>query len=267
MTDFIKNLATLKNTYNQIYLIVAPPRSSSTAFARVLWNHPTVDLYCHEPFDRVYHRKNNLKSVIEAISTAARQVSSNHKTTKDSLVIKEMTFQVGEHFSSFISITQHPVIFLIRDPRLSILSRMQRRKEGGQTAIFPLTESGWHDLQSQILFCKENSIPYCIIDSKNFRNQPEKIFKSVLSRLKLPFSQEIFSWKPMSPSVLGTISDEQSHWYEHIQKSITIEPEKEMIPEIGVLEDHQFQEHIEEAFEIYQQLNEDSEIINCIDLV
>ncbi len=41
--------------YDGVYLIISPPRSSSTALARVFIEHQAIGAYCHEPFDRLYH--------------------------------------------------------------------------------------------------------------------------------------------------------------------------------------------------------------------
>jgi hypothetical protein len=40
MPYFRNRLNEIKETYNEIYLIVAPPRTASTAFTRVIWEHP-----------------------------------------------------------------------------------------------------------------------------------------------------------------------------------------------------------------------------------
>lgn len=261
MLDFLDSLTSIKETYNEIYVIVAPPRTSSTAFSRVFWNHPQVDIYCHEPFDRVYHRQEGLMSAIEELNHPMRLNSSENKQGKENLVIKEMTFQVGKYFPLLASLTAHPVIFLIRDPRLSILSRMRKRKEGGLLPIFPPVESGWHDLHSQVMLCKKEDIPYFIIDSKDFRDYPERIFKIVLERVGLSLSQEIFSWKPVKNVVLGTLNGEQSHWYKHVLKSSSIEPESQLVSEMVFPENHGLQAHVKEALEIYKSLRQDKQII------
>ena len=49
--------------------------------------------------------------------------------SSNSLVIKEMPYQVGDNFPLLVSLTRKPVVFLTRDPRLNIASRMAK-KEG-----------------------------------------------------------------------------------------------------------------------------------------
>jgi hypothetical protein len=49
--------------HTAIYVIVSPPRCSSTAFARVFWEHPDVGYYSHEPFEIVYYNGANLAMV------------------------------------------------------------------------------------------------------------------------------------------------------------------------------------------------------------
>ena len=66
--------------YSDIYVIVSPPRCSSTAFARVLWQHPSVGYYSHEPFEVTYfdgagldgvlrHRGDVVRGIVNGIDT------------------------------------------------------------------------------------------------------------------------------------------------------------------------------------------------------
>ena len=239
MPDSQSRLSEIKETYREIYLIVAPPRTASTAFTRVIWEHPQVGFYCHEPFELVYHRNLALTSVIGKLNNLIGLDRAEHKQEGDkvSVVVKEMTFQVGKHFPLLVSLTTHPVIFLMRDPRRSILSRMQRRKEGNQPAIFPPVESGWHDLHLQVMHCKAQNIPYLIVDAQDFRRAPNSIFQIVLERLGLPFVPEVLSWQPLANVTLDDLGGEQSHWHARALGSTRIEAEDDSLPEMDVFPD------------------------------
>ena len=53
--EVVRRLAGIAARYPEIVVIISPPRCSSTAFARVFWEHPEVRYYCHEPFEVTYY--------------------------------------------------------------------------------------------------------------------------------------------------------------------------------------------------------------------
>ena len=55
----------IKEIYDDIYVIVSPPRCSSTAFARVFWEQPSIRYYAHEPFEGTYFMGLDLNYVID----------------------------------------------------------------------------------------------------------------------------------------------------------------------------------------------------------
>ena len=125
------NLETIKKNYDHIFVIVSPPRCSSTALARVFWEHPEISFYSHEPFDFVYYRDSGLSEVYQNLTRPIKL-----KDKGRNLLIKEMTFQVGEHMDVLAKLSSHPLIFNMRDPRLSIMSRL--RKKGKSQALKPI---------------------------------------------------------------------------------------------------------------------------------
>ncbi len=56
-------LSDLQERYPAIYTIVPPPRCSSTAFARVSWEHPSIRYHCHGPFEVTYYMGQGLDRV------------------------------------------------------------------------------------------------------------------------------------------------------------------------------------------------------------
>ena len=55
----------LRKRYDNIYVIVSPPRCSSTAFARVFWEQPSIRYYAHEPFEGTYFMNQDLDHVLD----------------------------------------------------------------------------------------------------------------------------------------------------------------------------------------------------------
>ena len=286
-TAFAEFLERFREKHEQVYVILGPPRSSSTAFARVFWEHPSIGYYCHEPFDVTYHKKLDLSHVIKAIERPvsleavknrkhkgkqlAVRVGSDHRwvvsiarqpVVSNSLVIKEMTFQIGRNFDLLAAFTNHPLIFVIRDPRLSIASRMRKRMEGGEDYIFPLEESGWNDLDYQIAHCKESNIPYLIVDSADFRTYPRIIFNKVFKKIGLSFSESMLRWQEKQDIELGNLEGAQNHWYKRVLQSTGIEPTNEPVPEVDSFpEANGFRVHLSYCLDKYEMMRRDPNAI------
>ncbi len=116
----VNSFTDLKKLYENIYVIVSPPRCSSTAFSRVFWEQPSIRYYCHEPFEITYFDDATLNEVIEKLKHPLDLFpikSYEPNTESTGLVIKEMPYQVGANFELLISLSRHPIMFLIRDPR------------------------------------------------------------------------------------------------------------------------------------------------------
>ena len=89
------------------------------------------------------------------------------------LVVKEMTFQVGDAFPLLAELATRPIVFLIRDPRLTVASRMKVLRRSGRPEVFPLRESGWEDLARQLAHVRREGIPHVVVDSSDLRRAPE----------------------------------------------------------------------------------------------
>lgn len=253
----------IRKKYQEIYVIISPPRCSSTAFARVFWGHPVISFYCHEPFDVMYYEKLDLTDVLKALKNPLKlEGFKNSYLPTNNLVIKEMTFQVGQQFSFIASLTKNPIIFLIRDPRLSISSRIKKLTETGRSPVFPIIESGWNSLNHQINQCRQNNIPYLIVDSKSFRNFPEFIFKTIFNEIGIDFSSDLLHWKPAVNVNLGNLGDQQKSWYQRVLESKGIQIENESIPQINSFSsENGFRSHVKKCYEIYKNLHKDLNIV------
>ena len=76
----IDEFISLKNKYEHIYVIVSPPRCSSTAFSRVFWEQPSIRYYCHEPFEVTYFEGAPLNKVVNKLK---------HQQNQSPVVVKQ----------------------------------------------------------------------------------------------------------------------------------------------------------------------------------
>jgi hypothetical protein len=172
-----------------------------------------------------------------------------------SLVIKEMPYQVGEHFPSLISLTRHPVIFLTRDPRLNISSRIAKKTEVGDNPLFPQVETGWELITSQIKYCKERDIPYLIVEARDFRNNPKDIFSQVFSKMGLPFHSSMLSWDSRPDVDIDNLGGDHHHLYQEVLSSTGMLPDTEAIPSLNSFpKENGYQDHVLACLKIYERL-------------
>jgi sulfotransferase family protein len=145
---------------------------------------------------------------------------------------------------------------------LSIASRMRKRAESGVDSIFPLVETGWDDLKSQLGQCKRLNISYIIVDSTDFRSHSRIIFKKVFKRLGLSFSEKMLLWRSKGDIGLGQLEGAQDHWYERVLKSTGLESAYETIPEITDFpEAGGFREHVKHCLQLYEALRKDANMV------
>ncbi len=259
--DFLK----LKEKYPNIYLIVSPPRCSSTAFARVFWEHKSIRYYSHEPFETTYYENKGLDDVYQRIAAPLDLLPIKYNATLDTpkdIVIKEMPYQVGGNFELAANLAQKPIVFLIRDPRLNIESRINKKLEVGDSPFFPLQETGWELINQQINHCKSNSIPYIIVDAADFRNEPEAIFRQVFEKFDLDFSATQLNWKADERIEIDNLAGAHTHLYKKVLGSKGIRPATEVIPAIETFtEEHNIRTHVKYCMNIYKTLRADKNLI------
>ena len=250
----------LKTKHKQIYVIISPPRCSSTAFSRVFWEQPTIRYYSHEPFEVTYYEGKALPAVANKLSVPLDllDVERIQDSSGSSLLIKEMPYQVGDHFPLLFELASKPIIFLIRDPRLNIASRIEKKRMVGESIYFPHIETGWELIQEQLAYCKAQELPYMIVDSTDFRNHPDSMFPQIFAQFKLPFSREMLIWNPCEDDVdLDNLDGKHRHLYARVLNSDSLQPATEAIPEMDDFpEDHGIRHHVEFCLEIYNSLRE-----------
>lgn len=259
--------ADIIDKYANIYVIISPPRCSSTAFARLFWEQPTIRYYSHEPFETTYFMGKGLNDVAARLNNPIdlQQIKKNVGNVQgNSLVIKEMPYQVGTHFSLLSQMTTYPLIFLLRDPRLNIASRMAKKEVVGDSPFFPLIETGWELLAAQIKQCEAEQIPHMIVDAADFRNYPELTFSQIFSRLRLPFAAKTIVWRSNGQLNLDNLDGQHTHLYDHVLQSKGMEPDTDPIPPLASFPStNGLRTHVAECLEIYKALRTSSARI-CI---
>jgi sulfotransferase family protein len=255
-------LARVRARHREVLVLVAPPRTASTALARVLWNHPAVGWYRHEPFEPTYYEAAPAEvavSLLERPTPVGELNPSRAEEEPDpagALVVKEMTFQVGGAFPLLASLATRPIVFLIRDPRLSIASRMRVLTRAGRPQVFPLRESGWDDLEQQLAHVRDQGIPYLIVDSSDLRAAPEDVIPRVLSALGLSFSPALLTWESSPAKGLSVVSGDGDPFYQRVLESQGIEAPAERIPDLTAFPtDGGFREHVAACVARYEALH------------
>ncbi len=251
----------IRARHTSIYAIVSPPRCGSTAFARVFWEHPTVRYYCHEPFEVTYYRNQGLDEVAAKLNAPLDLAKINgnlDQPENGGLVIKEMPYQVGSNFPLLAQLADKPLIFLIRDPRLNISSRIEKKLEVGDSPFFPLIETGWVLIAKQIEYCRKYKIPYLVVEASDLRNKPLAVLPQVFSQFNLEFAPDMISWPAYQDVELDNLDGAHSHLYRRVLTSTGIQPATEQLPPIDSFpQAHGLRQHVAEALEIYQQLTQD----------
>jgi hypothetical protein len=258
----------LREKHDDVFVIVSPPRCSSTALARVFWEHPSVRYYCHEPFESHYYSQDPVETAMEKINNSLdlqRVKKTIHNTTGNNLVIKEMPYQVGKNLDILIRLATRPIIFLIRDPRKNIASRIKNKVIGGAPKKYPFVESGWHLIQKQIGYCRKNGIPFCVIDSRDFRNEPKEFLGALFQRIGLQFTPKMLSWRAVPDVELDNLGGPHQHLYHRILNSRGLVPDKNPAPRLEYFSSGDgFRKHVQECLIIYQQIRQAPERVQAM---
>lgn len=245
----------MRERHGAVLLIVAPPRTASTALARILWNHAAVGFYAHEPFEPTWYRDAPLEAAAELLEAPEPVAQLGGRGTGGALVVKEMTFQVGDAFPLLAALATGPIVFLIRDPRLSVASRMRVLKRSGRPEVFPLRESGWDDLERQLDHVRAAGIPHLIVDSHDLRSAPQSVVPPLLEQLGLPYSPELLTWESSAATGLSAVSGGDDPFYRRVLASGGIEPPAEPVPDLDRFPAQDgFRDHVAACVERYEAL-------------
>jgi len=223
----------LRERHGEVYVLLGPPRTASTAVSRILWNHPSVGFYSHEPFEPTWYEGAGVERAAELLDAPQPVADLGGRGAGRALVVKEMTFQVGDAFPLLAALATRPIVVLIRDPRLTIASRMEVLRRSGRPEVFPLRESGWEDLARQLAYLSREGIPYVVVDSGELRSAPETVVPSLLAHLGLTFTPDLLTWQSSSATGLSAVSGADDPFYQRVLDSNGIEPPAETVPQIA----------------------------------
>lgn len=250
-----RQLERVRERHGEVLAIVAPPRTASTALARILWNHTTVGWYSHEPFEATWYQHAPPERAAELLTAPAPVADLGGRGDGRALVVKEMTFQVGDAFPLLAGLATRPIVFLIRDPRLSAASRMEVLRRSGRSPVFPLRESGWDDLARQLGHVRREGIPHLVVDSSDLRREPERVVPPLLAQLGLAFTPELLRWESSTATGLSSVSGAGDPFYQRVLDSRGLEAPVERIPDLDHFPaENGFRAHVAECVERYEAL-------------
>ena len=260
-------LELVAGAYDEIVGVLAPPRTASTALARVFWGHDAIGFYAHEPFDRTFHEGAPLVTAAEAMLEPLdlrRVLDAPDRGI--GLLVKEMTFQVGNAAGALMELATRPLVFLLRDPRLAVWSRMHMLGGGSRPVPFPPAEAGWSELHEQVRYCRLNRLDYVLLDATDMRRDPDAVVGALFDRLGFDYSPALRSWRAVEVDQLGGLGDAQRHWYRRILRSSGLEPPIESVPRLEWFpDDYGLREHVEWALQVYQNLRRDPHFVAPLD--
>jgi hypothetical protein len=245
--------ARLRERHGEVYVLIGPPRTASTAVSRILWNHPTVGWYAHEPFEPTWYEHAGVARAEELLEAPEAVGALGGRGAGSALVVKEMTFQVGDAFPLLAELATGPVVFLIRDPRLTVASRMKVLRRSGRPEVFPVRESGWEDLARQLAYVRREGIPHVVVDSSDLRARPETVAPALLETLGLTFTPDLLGWRPSDATGLSAVSGADDPFYRRVLDSQGIEPPAERVPQLDEFPEP-LRAHVAECVAQYEEL-------------
>src|SRR6185503_4435973 len=164
-------------------------------------------------------------------------------------------FQVGDAFPLLAALATAPIVFLIRDPRLTVASRMEVLRRSGRPEIFPLRESGWEDLARQLAYVRREEIPHVVVDSSELRRAPGTVVPALLATLGLPFTPDLLAWSSSQATGLSAVSGSDDPFYRRVLDSTGIEAPAEAIPDLSAFPaDGGFRHPVAECVAQYEEL-------------
>lgn len=180
-----------------VHIILGPARSGTTMLAMALTGSSGVGYYAHEPFETMYYEKDDKSIGYERMSQALpinMLRIEKGRSRSDRLLVKEMTFQIHSIYEEFISLSQYPIIFHVRNPLITMESRLRMKKLMGLNPHFPLYETGWTHIFEQIETCQKIRKDYIIADMDDLLEYPGRVTKEICQRSNLPWSAELLQW-------------------------------------------------------------------------
>jgi len=270
--------AELASVYNTRVVLVSPPRTGSTAVARLLWQHSAITHHCHEPFEACYWGNQGASSVRNCLLNPMEIATGNRVSLADvppgsGLLVKEMSFQLSPtQFDLLTRLGTIPPILVMCDPRLSTTSRLRIVRELYGAGTFPPFESGWESLHGHLEFCRQRDIPYVLVDSDDLRADPAGVTAALMTAIGLPPEPGLEAWSPRpglqlcSPEVGALMSEARrtdDPFYRKVLGSTGIQPRGSVDWERGnvVISAAGLSDDVEKWLRSYQEMRADPALV------
>jgi SAM-dependent methyltransferase len=247
--------------FGPIAVILSPPRCGSTVLARSFWQHHLFRWYLHEPCDWAYHVGLGSQPKSIASMLTDRAAVSGLDPRGNGVVIKEMTFQARDAMAEF-QVATMPVIFLVRDPRLAVYSRMRRRELDGDVPAFPAKEAGWRDLLEELDVFRQSGKPYVIVNISDIRKNPATMLETLCRHLGLPWDSGMLHWKNLANLRLGNIAGRQNAWYARALTTTGWQPPDENLPSFDIFRKYKMDAVVLESLSAYQEVLHDAQYLD-----
>ena len=177
-----------------------------------------------------------------------------------------MTFQADIYFRLLADLTTSPPIFILRDPRLSIASRMRMVADAGGDPLFPHRETGWSALYQQIQACRSQNLPYILINADDFRRNPVPVLSRLFALSSLSFSSRQLNWRPAPAMRMGNMDGAQDNFYVRVLNSQGLEPATESSPSLELFPAHTgLRAHVQWCMAVYRELLADPNLVSGAD--
>jgi len=186
----------------------------STAFYRLIKERDDFDVLL-EPFAHYYWHKDrmlydDIKNKYDSGEIPFKYIDIKNKINSLALsrnvFIKDMGYYVYDVIDNSFLQSMHN-IFIIRDPKDAIASKYALDKICGYDCTF--RDCGYEGLYKIYKKCKNFSTPI-IIEAKTLAENPEKVLKTVCSKLNIPYINTL-SWGKNNNQEFYTIWGKQYH--------------------------------------------------------
>lgn len=198
---------------NKIIFLVAPPRSLSTAFLRMMGERDDLKVM-NEPACCVYNQIHypHSKGIYSelALTTYSKVRDKILTAAKDSpIFIKEMSFSFEEFIKAEPDLMNDPDIYfilLLRDPHHCIISYYKKIPQ--DTIDFIISDfgqlTGYPSLYTSFRLLQDNAFhkPYIIHAEQLYNDSPSTI-KAFCDHIKIPYKNEHLNWSNLGEGFTG----------------------------------------------------------------
>ena len=235
---------------NKILTLWATPRSTSTAFSRMMGERRDF-LVIDQPFGLYYHyseeRKSNRYSEVEANPKYNFQLLLQglvNKAQSQSVFIKDMARFIDDRADKeFLSYFHHT--FIIRHPAKALPSLFARWSD------FSLSEAGYAELYQLFETTKAfmGKVPV-VINSDDLVYKPESTVKAYCDAVGIPFMSQALNW---NGTVTSEINQWEGGWHTYTQSSQGFK-ERERKNYVRIEDNKHLKEAYKYCFPYYQKL-------------